>query len=74
MIVWRDSPFLISQPLIDNVLQRFALLKPVMLLQKEAHRLILPIGRVVSAVRRQQNILQLVERMPRRQRFVLKHI
>jgi hypothetical protein len=52
----------ISQPLIDNVLQWFALLKPAILLQKAAHCLILPIGRVVRAVWRQQNILS--ERCP----------
>src|ERR1017187_1626216 len=54
----RGTPRSISQPLIDNVLQGFAVLKPAILLQKEAHRLILPVGRVVRAVRRQQNILQ----------------
>jgi hypothetical protein len=70
----RSTPRSISQPLIDNVLQGFALLKPAILLQKEAHRLILPVGRVVRAVRRQQNILQLVQQMSRRKRFVLKHI
>jgi hypothetical protein len=67
-------PSSISQPLIHNVLQRLALLKPTILLQKEAHRLILPVGRVIRAVRRQQNIIELVQQMSRRQRFVLKHI
>ena len=62
----RGTPRSISQPLIDNVLQGFALLKPAILLQKEAHRLILPVGRMVRAVRRQQNILQLVQQMSRR--------
>ena len=62
----QGHPRSISQPLIDNVLQGFALLKPAILLQKEAHRLILPVGRVVRAVRRQQNILQLVQQMSRR--------
>jgi len=71
---FRPKPFSISQPLIDNVLQRLTLLKPGILLEKEAHRLILPIGRVVRAVRRQQNVLQFVQRMPRRQRFMLEHI
>jgi hypothetical protein len=56
----------ISQPLIHIVLQRLALLKPAILLQKEAHRLILPVGRVVRAVRRQQNIFQLEQQMSRR--------
>jgi hypothetical protein len=70
----RAPPPSISQPLIHNVPQRLALLKPAILVQKEAHRLILPIGRVVRAVRRQQNIIQLVQQMSRRQRFVLKHI
>jgi hypothetical protein len=69
-----DTPRSISQPLIDDVLQGFALLKPAILLQKKAHRLILPVGRVVRAVRRQQNIVQLVQQMSRRQRFVIKHI
>ena len=64
----------ISQPLVRNVLQRLALFKPAILLKKEAHGLILPIGRVVGAVRRQQNILQLVQRMLRGQRLVIKHI
>jgi len=62
----RGTPRSISLPLIDNVLQGFALLKPAILLQKEVHRLILPVGRVVRAVRRQQNILQLVQQMSRR--------
>jgi hypothetical protein len=51
----RGTPRSISQPLIDNVLQGFALLKPAILLQKEAHRLILPVGRVVRAVRRHRH-------------------
>ena len=41
----------ISQPLIYYVLQRFAFLKPGILLKKETHRLILPVGCVVRAVR-----------------------
>jgi hypothetical protein len=49
---FRGAALSISQPLIHNVLQRLALLKAVILLQKEAHRLILPIGRVVGSVRR----------------------
>jgi hypothetical protein len=59
-IAARGTPCSISQPLIDNIVQGLALLKPAILLQKKAHRLILPVGGVVRAVRRQQNILQLV--------------
>jgi len=70
----RSDAISISQPLIHNILQRFALLKPAILPQKQAHRLILPVGCVVRAVRRQQNILQLVQQTSRRQRFVLKDI
>jgi hypothetical protein len=56
----------ISQPLIRNILQRLALLKPAVLLKKEAHRLILSVGRVVRAVRPQKDIRQLVQQMSRR--------
>src|ERR1700722_10486786 len=63
------TPPSISQTHVHNVLQQFALLKPGILVQKEKHRLILPVGRVVGAVRRQQDILQLVQWMSRRQRL-----
>jgi len=47
-----DISHSISQPLINHILQRFALLKPRILREKEAHRLILPVSGVIGAVRR----------------------
>ena len=61
----RVASKLIPKVLIDDVRQGFLPSKPFELGYKETHRIFQPLGRVIRAVRRQQDILHFVKRMPR---------
>src|ERR1700734_4538501 len=65
---------LISQTLLDNILEPLTIREPLILRQKEPHRIIEPVLRVIGAMRRDQHILQLVNGIAGRDRLLLENI
>src|SRR2546427_3444764 len=64
----------ISQLLIYHVQERLSAPEALEIFEKELHRPLLPVWSMIGAVRRKENIIQLVKRMARRQRFGIKHV
>src|SRR5271154_4490196 len=67
-------PNLISQLLIDHIEQRLAFAVSLELLEEKLHRIVQPIGRMVGAMRRKQDIFQLIERMTFWQRLLVENV
>src|SRR5271157_58119 len=64
----------ISQFLIHDIEQGFALPKSFILIDEKLHRIVQPVRCVVRAMRRKQYVFKSVERMPRWQRLVIEHV
>src|SRR2546426_8269834 len=69
------TPWLsVSQLLVHYVPQRLPFVIALELLDEEAHRLIQPVRRVVGAMRREEHVLQPVERMTFGQRLAVEYV
>src|ERR1043166_2097733 len=69
-----SDTFLIAELLLDHILQNLAPVETLELREEETHRLLGPIRRVIGAVRGEQHIIQLIERVSLGQRFLVEDV
>src|SRR5690348_6468960 len=73
-LVGRRELRLIPSFLFDDVLQGLAAVVALELRQKEAHRLLGPVGSVIGAMRREKHVREFVEWVAFREGLLVEHV
>src|SRR5258706_11970830 len=65
---------LIAKFLVHDIEQRLAAAEPLEIFDEQPHCTLFPVGRVVGRVRREQHVVELIERMAGGQRLFIEDI